>query len=238
MTGRYHLVAVHVGRPRVFRADTLSEHQKSSQPDRPWTSGIIKELVDGPVMVRQTNLEGDEQADLVNHGGVDKAVLAYPLDNYSFWKTEFPSVDWRAGSFGENLALAGVEEDEVCIGDVHQCGDCILQVSQPRQPCWKLSKRWKLPKLAVRVQQTRRTGWYYRVLREGTIEAGQTISLEERSFPTWTVSAANEVMYGKAADPVALRELASCPLLSQSWRETLARRVDRKRPPKPTGQSE
>lgn len=228
MNDSFRVLAIHVGRPRTFQVDSDPGGQSNTQSDRPWTSGIIKGPIDGPVMVRQTNLDGDEQADLVNHGGVDKAVLAYPGESYAFWQNEFPSVDWRAGSFGENLTLSGLLEKEVCIGDVHRCGECVLQVSQPRQPCWKLSKRWKLPKLAVRVQQTRHTGWYYRVIQEGPIKSGQSIRLEERSLPNWTVSAANEVMYGKPVDPDALRELAGCPLLSNSWRETLARRVGRR----------
>jgi MOSC domain-containing protein YiiM len=97
-------------------------------------------------MVRRFNLDGDGQADLVHHGGVDKAVLCYPHEHYEFWASEYSEVEWRAGCFGENLTLAGLCEADVCIGDVFQLGDALLQVSQPRQPCWKLSRRWGIPK--------------------------------------------------------------------------------------------
>lgn len=221
------VLAVNVGRAQTFQAEPESDHEASRGPGRPWESAIIKRPINGSVMVRQMGVDGDDQVDRDNHGGIDKAVLAYSNENYAVWQNEFPSVEWLAGSFGENLTLGGLLEGDVCIGDVHRCGDCMLQVSQPRQPCWKLSKRWKLSKLAVRVQQTRRTGWYYRVLKEGAIEPGQTMVLEERKLPNWTVLAANEIMYGKPVDPDASRELADCSLLSQSWRTTLARRVKR-----------
>ncbi len=215
--------SIQVGLPRQFSSNGPAE----GADDGLWTSGIVKQTVDGPVMVRTTNIDGDGQADLTHHGGVDKAVLAYASEHFSFWRSEFPNVMWENGSFGENLSLSGLVEADVCIGDVFTLGDCVLQVSQPRQPCWKLSRRWNLPKLAVRVQQTRRSGWYLRVLNEGTIEAGQTMELVERPFPHWTIQVANEIMFAKPRDAHHEQALASCPLLSASWRETLSKRSSR-----------
>jgi len=186
---------------------------------------IIKQRVDIPVNVRTENIDGDQQADLVHHGGPDKAICAYPLHNYVFWIREFPGIDWQAGYFGENLTLSGIGEADVCIGDSFEVGSCVLQISQPRQPCWKLSRRWKLPKLAVRVQQTGRTGWYLRVLNEGLLESGQVMKLIERSNPRWTIASANDVMFAKPRNFVDDQDLAACQLLSSSGRETLRTRA-------------
>lgn len=213
------VIAIHVGRPRSFEAEDDSR--------KPWTSGIIKSFVRGPVYIGRLNIVGDEQADLVHHGGFDKAVLVYPQENYSFWDKEFPGVLWRSGCFGENLTLAGLTEHDVCIGDVFRLGQCVLQVSQPRQPCWKLSRRWGLSKLAVRVQETRLTGWYMRVLTEGEIATSQSMVLTERLYPDWTVQRANEIMFSKTRDQLLEEQLANCPALSKSWRETLGRRAKR-----------
>ncbi|WP_146600285.1 MOSC domain-containing protein [Novipirellula aureliae] len=214
------VLSIQVGRPQHF--DDVDS--PANRPMKPWTSGIVKQLVNGPVMVRCTNIDGDEQADLVHHGGVDKAVLAYSVLHYAFWKTQHQEVEWQAGCFGENLTLDGVTEADVCIGDQFEIGSCVLQISQPRQPCWKLSRRWNLPKLAVQVQQTRRTGWYLRVIKEGVIEAGQTMRLVERPYPRWTIEKANSIMFAKPRDPVQDQALAECTALSASWRETLGQR--------------
>jgi MOSC domain-containing protein YiiM len=104
-------------------------------------------------------------------------------------------------------------------------GTALIQLSQPRQPCWKLGRRWRIRDLARRVQQSGRTGWYFRVLREGGVEAGQSFQLHERPHPEWTVAAANEVMHLRQHDLAAARALADCPALAASWRESLARRA-------------
>lgn len=208
--------SVFVGRPQSFPSEGDST---------PWTSAIVKQRVDGPVYVRTTNIDGDQQADLVHHGGLDKAICAYALQNYACWIPEFPCIDWQAGCFGENLTLSGVDESDVCIGDILKVGSCVLQVSQPRQPCWKLSRHWKLPNLAVRVQQTRRTGWYFRVLNEGLLESGQMMKVIDRTYPRWTIAAANDVMFAKPRNSENDKKLADCPLLSSSWRETLGTRA-------------
>ncbi|MCM2372197.1 MOSC domain-containing protein [Aporhodopirellula aestuarii] len=208
------VISIHVGKPRNFSAE---------ETGKDWTSAIIKDPISGPVRVRFTNIEGDQQSDLVHHGGPDKAVLAYPQAHYKHWSSEFPQIDWADGSFGENLTLARITGKEVCIGDIFKVGSCVLQVSQARQPCWKLSTRWGVPKLAVRVQQTRMTGWYLRVLQEGEIEAGQTMTLTERLHPEFTVDFANDVMFAKPRRSEDDRRLAACPELSKSWQVTLDR---------------
>lgn len=190
-----------------------------------WTTAIRKTNVSDAVHVGHTGIAGDEQADLANHGGPDKAVLAYASKHYEAWNAEFPAVEFEAGGFGENLTIAGIDESNCCIGDIFRIGECVLQISQPRQPCWKLSGRWKMPKLAVLVQQNGRTGWYFRVLNEGAIEAGMNIELADRQYPEFSVAWANSVMYAKPRRHEDDRRLAACPALSESWRDNLEQRA-------------
>ncbi len=190
-----------------------------------WTSAIRKSIVSKCVQVGITGIACDEQADLVNHGGPDKAILAYASEHYEKWNAQFPDMNFEAGGFGENLTIANIDESSCCIGDTFRIGDCLLQISQPRQPCWKLSGRWKMPHLAVLVQQNGRTGWYYRVLKACMIKAGMTIELVDRPFPEFTVTWANSVMYAKPRRHEDDRQLAACPALSESWKTNLDHRA-------------
>jgi MOSC domain-containing protein YiiM len=190
-----------------------------------WTSAIRKATVSGSVQVQQTGILGDEQADPVHHGGPDKAILAYAAQHYDQWNTEFPDKHFEAGGFGENLTVAALDESQCCIGDTFRVGKCVLEISQPRQPCWKLSRRWDLPRLAVLVQQNGRTGWYLRVIETGQIEAGMTLELIARPFPELTVQWANNVMYAKPRRPADDQRLSQCPALSETWRTDLEKRL-------------
>jgi MOSC domain-containing protein YiiM len=201
------VLSIQVGRPV-----TMGDEAASEPMDRRWTSGIVKQPVSGRVWVGCTNLEGDGQADVLNHGGREKAVLAYAAGHYPAWREELGRPDLPFGAFGENLTIAGLDENSVCIGDVYTLGESTFQVSQPRKPCWKLARRWKLGDLSARVQQTGRGGWYLRVLGEGFVEAGQAFSLRERPCPRWTVALANDLIYRRRVSPEDLSGLAACPL--------------------------
>ncbi len=225
------VLSVQVGLPR-----TLGRDDAEDPMDRTWTTGYFKAPVDGPVWAGRTNLAGDGQADLVHHGGADKAVLAYAAAHYPAWRAELAGDLARLGpgglpfgGFGENLTVERWTEADVCVGDVHALGAALLQVAQPRGPCWKIARRWRVRDLPARVQRTGRTGWYYRVLREGPVEAGQELRLLERPHPEWTVAAVNAVRYERRADTPEDRAvtlaLAACPALAASLRATLTRRA-------------
>ncbi|WP_417849471.1 MOSC domain-containing protein [Thalassoglobus sp.] len=214
MTDSATVHSIQVGKPNVVEA---KDHHKE------WTTGFQKQTVNGPVRLDRLNLAGDGQADLKHHGGPDKALCVYPIAHYPLWRAEL-GLDLVPGSFGENLTVCGITEDDVCIGDIWIIGDTKVQVSQPRQPCWKLSRWWSVEDLAVRVQQTGRTGWYLRVLSEGDLEAGDSIQLVERVNPLWTITAANRLMHSEKDNIVGAKILASLPELSASWTETLTRR--------------
>jgi len=214
------LVSIQVGKPKRLGVEGAADPH-----DRPWVSGFFKEPLTGPVGVHFTNLDGDGQADLVNHGGPDKAVLAYSADHYPAWHGELGS-NLPFGAFGENFTVAGLTESDVCIGDVWEVGPVRLAVTQPREPCWKLARRWRRTDLPGRVVATGRSGWYFRVLVEGVIESGFELHLVERPNPQWSVARANRVRYDEKADTDLAAELAAVSGLSGSWRSAFESRAE------------
>jgi MOSC domain-containing protein YiiM len=192
---------------------------------RQWTTGFYKQPVHPPdrlVSLTRMGLVGDAVADTRNHGGVDKAVLCYAAAHYPLWMQEHPDLAWKPGALGENLTLSGTDETSVCIGDRFAVGDCEVQVSQPRQPCWKISRRWGLKTLTKEVAQTGRTGWYLRVLREGTIARGMSFQLLDRPNPSWPVARANDVLFGREVDRLSVMELMNLQELAEAWRKDIA----------------
>lgn len=190
-----------------------------------WVTGMFKDTVPGPVRLTPHGIPGDGQADLVNHGGPDKAVNVYPVEHFRHWESALGIGPLANGAFGENFSTAGVLEAAVCIGDILRVGSALVQVSQPRAPCWKLSRRWQVSDLALQVEQSGRTGWYLRVLEEGLAVAGNRLALVARPHPEWTVAAVNEIMHRRKDDLDAARVLADCAALAASWRQKFRRRA-------------
>ena len=209
------ILSIQVGMPKIVAAD--------------WTTAIFKHPVSGPVQLGKLNLEGDKQADLNVHGGVDKAVNVYPVEHYRYWnqrvrfpfrkRIQLPQI--CHGAFGENFTTCGFTEEQVCIGDTFRVGNAIVQVSQPRQPCWKLARKFNQKKLPIWVQQTGKTGWYFRVMQEGAVEAGNSFHLIEQKYPQWTLAKANELMHRPTRSLSQIEKILQCELLSESWQKTL-----------------
>ena len=191
-------------------------------------SAIAKTPVRGPVHVGPLGLEGDEQGDPKVHGGPDKAVHQYAQEHYAPWRTELGALPVLAapGAFGENIASTGMTEHSLCLGDQVRAGSVLLEVSQSRQPCWKLSDRFGTADMARRVQQSGRTGWYYRVLQAGTLQAGERFTLIERPWPQWSLARVIAVLYHQPFDAAVLRDLATLPL-TPSWRRLVEGRLAR-----------
>lgn len=188
-------------------------------------SGIYKEPVAQSVRLGLTGIEGDEQADLVNHGGPDKAVCVYSRDHYSHWE-QVLGRSLPVGAFGENFTVEGLSENEVRIGDIYRIGDAVVQVSQPRQPCWKLAMKWSLDELPALVTEKGATGFYFRVLEPGFVRTG-AIQLVERHPAGITVTEANRVMYGERTDKDGLGKMLTLDVLADSWRNTFTKRLNR-----------
>lgn len=216
------LYSVQIGMPKSYGfGDAVDTH------DKPWTTGFFKTRIEGPVFVGTTNLAGDGQADLKNHGGIDKAVLAYSADHYPKWRDELRMPDMPYGAFGENLTIVGWSEESVHIGDIFRIGTVTFEVSQPRQPCWKLARRWRMHELTGLVVRNGRSGWYLRVLEQGWIEANMPVALIERPNRAWSLARANEILHHHKMDLPLTLELAGVPRLADSWVEELRERAER-----------
>lgn len=182
-------------------------------------SAIDKQAVSGPLAVNTLGFDGDEQADTKHHGGPHKAVHAYAISHMPTWARELPerAARFRPGAFGENLVLDGVTEADVCLGDRWRVGAALFEVSQGRQPCWKLNLRFDVPDMARRVQDSGRSGWYFRVVEPGIVAAGDRGTLSTRPNPDWSLARVSHLLYHDRMHRAALAELAAIPGLPESW---------------------
>ncbi len=192
-------------------------------------SAIDKAEAPGPVAAGVLGLQGDEQGDRRHHGGPDKAIHAYAVAHYPVWAAEMPQAAaiFRPGGFGENLVVDGATEADICLGDRWRIGAALLEVSQGRQPCWKLNLRFGRPDMALKVQASGRTGWYFRVLEPGPIAAGEVAHLAHRPHPDWPLTRVSHLLYHDTLDRGVLEGLAALPGLPESWRRLAVRRLER-----------
>jgi MOSC domain-containing protein YiiM len=190
-------------------------------------SGIDKHKVEGPVAAGTLGFEGDEHGDPKHHGGPHKALHAYALAHLPLWAAELPhrADRFRPGAFGENLVVTGATEADFCLGDRWRIGSVLAEVSQARQPCWRLNLRFDLPDMARRVQETGRSGWYFRVIEPGVITAGDHGMLAERPHPAWSLSRISHLLYHDRMNRPALEELAALPGLTESWQRLVDARL-------------
>lgn len=187
-------------------------------------TAIAKQRAAGPVALGPLGFEGDAVADTKNHGGPDKAVLAYGASRYPAWRARL-GVDLRRPAFGENLLWDGVDEDAVRVGDVLEVGTAVVQVAQPRVPCYIPAAYTGEKRLTVDLRTTGWTGWYLRVLEPGRVAEGDPVHLRDRLPGAWTVAALNAVRYAATPDRDALLEAAEAPGLVESWRAALRKRA-------------
>jgi len=191
-------------------------------------SAIGKHCVAGPLHLSVSGFLGDEQGDRLHHGGPDKALHHYPGEHYAFWRRELPRVAaerFSTGGFGENLASVGLTEHNVCVGDIFRFGTALIQVSQARQPCWKLNIRFGVPNMAQRVQESARTGWYYRVLEAGDVVPESEIHLIDRPHQDWPLARLLHHLYADPLNTAALKDIAALSVLPPSWRRMALQRL-------------
>jgi MOSC domain-containing protein YiiM len=193
----------------------------------PVSTGIFKEPVNGSIMLRTLNLEGDRQADLSVHGGVSKAVYAYPSEHYEFWKTELPGTALPFGMFGENFTTAGLFEDGVNVGDRFRVGEAELMVTEPRLPCYKLGIKFGRADILKRFLHSRRTGFYFAVVKEGLVEAGNEIKLLSRDPNNITIADIVRLYAFEKHDLVTMRRVVKLEALSESWREWFRKQIEK-----------
>src|SRR5208337_838651 len=212
------VISVNVGKPQ--------EHDWKGSRVR---TAIFKSPVEGPVAVRKLNLEGDEQGDLTVHGGPDKVVYAYPSEHYAYWQAQLPGYPLAPGNFGENLSTAGLSEEAIHIGDQLQAGTALFTVTQPRSPCYKLGVRFNREDMTKRFYESRRFGFYLRVLREGTLQAGSAITVVSRDPNAVSVADVIRLFTGDSRDPELLRRAMQVSALPEGWRDALQDRLERRR---------
>ncbi|MGH8503689.1 MAG: MOSC domain-containing protein [Gammaproteobacteria bacterium] len=191
-------------------------------------SAIVKTLVHDRLTLTKLGLDGDEQADRSMHGGPERALHQYPPEHYRVWKAEFPrhAEKFQPGTFGENISAPGWSEENVRIGDVFRIGTAIVEVSQPRTPCWKLNHRFEIATLAKRVQETGSSGWFFRVIEPGELQLGDACTLIRPALSSMTLKAVWDVYLAHRPDLDLLRTVRDLPALAATWKRTLDSRID------------
>ena len=208
------IISLNVGLPRLVLRN-----------DEPVSTGIFKEPVNGRVKLRALNLDGDRQSDLSVHGGPYKAVYLYPSEHYEFWKQELPDMDLPWGMFGENFTSEGLFEAETHIGDKFRIGSAELMVTQPRMPCYKLGIRFGRADIIKRFLLSERTGFYFSVLKEGDVDAGDEFELLEKNDSGVRVVDVTR-LYGSDKENVdLLRHAIATEALPASWRDYFRKRI-------------
>ncbi len=190
--------------------------------------GIAKAEVHAPLRLSTLGFEGDMQGDRDRHGGPEKAVHHYPFDHYDGWRSELGELDVlrEPGAFGENLSTIGIAEHAISVGDVFALGSAIVEVSQGRQPCWRLNERFGRKTMARDVQSTGRTGWYYRVIQEGVVTPDARLTLLDRKSPKWTLARIWRAFYVDTLNAEELSAIAAIRSLADGWRSYAARRLE------------
>lgn len=213
MANEYQLLSLNIGLPKEVIYGGKVIH-----------TGINKKQVKEPVYLSFVKFNGDGQADLVHHGGVDKAVCVYTGDHYPYWEKEL-NQDLVYGAFGENITVSGMSEEDVCIGDTFELGQAIVQVTQPRQPCFKLAKKYNIPKLPLYFQETGYTGFYFRVLKEGWVSSVDILKRLQSDPKGVSVAFANRIMHKEKQNIEGVKRILEVNALSNSWRKSFEKRI-------------
>ncbi len=209
------VISVNVGYPREV-----------SWKGKSVSTGIFKAPVEGRIMMRTLNLEGDGQADLSVHGGVEKAVYAYATEHYPYWRQELPNQDFPWGAFGENLSTEGLSETDVNIGDRFRIGNAEVMVTQPRFPCYKLNLKFGRDDMVKRFLSSRLSGIYFSVVQEGEIGAGDSVERIHQDNHNVTVADIVRIYIGEAEDDLVHRAL-QVPALAACLREEFQQKMER-----------
>lgn len=214
MIARGIITQLRIGRPQVL-------------PGHSMLSAYRRQPVSGPVPVHELGLAGDQVGNTRVHGGLEKAIYAYPLSGYAGWRAEFPDMAERfePGAMGENLVVDGLDEASLCLGDIIRCGTATLQIAQIREPCSTFAAALGTARVVKAMTRSGRCGWYLRVLAGGQIAPGDGHDVIERPNPAWPIARFSPIAAGRAGGLEALAELIALPGLSAYWRAKLTKRL-------------
>jgi MOSC domain-containing protein YiiM len=210
------------GRIEAVRIGAVARLDGAGRAGKGLSTAFAKMPASGPVAVGPMGLAGDSQGNLRLHGGLDKAVYAYPVSGYAGWRAEFPELAMRPGAMGENLVVAEMDEHSVHIGDIVRIGSALLQVSQIREPCSTLAAIHGTARVVRAMTRSGRCGWYLRVLENGVIAAGDAHAIIDRPNPGWPVARFAAFAAGRSGTIEALAELATLPGLTPAWQAKAA----------------
>jgi MOSC domain-containing protein YiiM len=189
------------------------------------TTGIFKSPVEGPIALRRHNLDGDQQADLSVHGGPTKAVYVYPTEHYAFWRSELPDVAFGWGHFGENFSVEGLEERSMFIGDEYRVGTARVVVTEPRMPCFKLGIRFEMADMLKRFLQSGRSGFYFGVVKEGEVQAGDTLEQLSTHPDRLTIADVTDLYTTEKGNVALLRKAIGATALPDRWKGYFAKQL-------------
>jgi MOSC domain-containing protein YiiM len=208
------LISLNVARPRlvVYKGATVS-------------TGIFKQPVSGRVALRTLNLDGDRQADLSVHGGIYKAVYAYPSEHYAYWRRELPEMDLPWGMFGENFTTTGLGEEQLHVGDLFRIGSATLMVRQPRMPCYKLAVKFQMDDILDRFLVSGLSGFYFSVEQEGDLGVGDFFELLSRNHDGVTIAEMNRLFVRERYNRDLLQKAIATAALPETWRDYFGRRT-------------
>lgn len=215
MTNNMKILSINVGRPQLVMRN-----------GEPVSTAIFKEPVEGRVMLRTLNLDGDRQADLSVHGGPTKAVYVYPAEHYVYWRSEFPEMELPFGMFGENFTATGFDEKTLNIGDQFSVGDAIVMVTEPRMPCYKLGLRFGRVDIIKRFLVSERTGFYLAVLQEGEVTVGDEFRLARRNEPSVTINDVTRLYSVDSHNKELLQQAVAVTELPEGWRTHFQNRIN------------
>jgi MOSC domain-containing protein YiiM len=201
------VLSINVARPRII---LIGQQQVST--------GIFKEPVEGPVMMRRLNLDGDRQADLSVHGGPSKAVYGYPSEHYPYWREVLPGMELPYGMFGENLTTEGMNEEETNIGDQFKIGDAVVMVTQPREPCYKLAAKFRRDDIIKKFFLSGRSGFYFSVVQEGMVQAGDEIEAVHGDVNRVSIADINRINMHGVTDAEVVRRALRVEALPEGYR--------------------
>jgi len=212
---------------QIGKVVTSGDENSGEFLTKEYTTASIKDPIVGKVEVTKLSIIGDSVADTIHHGGVYKAVFANSINNYNHWKEFLDKDELSFGALGENLTFDTIDESDVCIGDIHKIGSVTMQVSQPRQPCWKISRRWKHNDLSKEIYDSGKTGWYYRILEEGSFKSNDKVELISQLKTKITILKANETLRDVSSNMKIANQLLEIDCLSPAWLKSLKQKIDK-----------
>lgn len=212
---------------QVGKVATVGDKNSNNSLTKEYTTASIKNPIRGEVEVTKLSILGDSVADTIHHGGEHKAVFANSINNYNHWKEFLDKDELSFGALGENLTFDTIDESNVCIGDIHKIGSVTMQVSQPRQPCWKISRRWEHKDLTKEIYESGKTGWYYRVLSTGSFKASDKVELLSQLETKITILKANETLRDISSNVKTANKLLTIDCLAPAWIKSLKQKIEK-----------